>query len=163
METDRDGRNPVVVGAVVGAVAGAGYVYFTNPCPTAADYLQGALTGALIGSGVGDLAALGAGAFRAGLGRAIVPQIVKNRIAGNTFRDELAALLRQAGREVRTEVYKKTPFGGRYIDIEVRLNGKILGGIETKVGSSRYTNLQQLKDWWLKNIDGYIVNVARQP
>ena len=28
-------------------------------------------------------------------------------------------------------------------------------------GSSPYTSLQQLKDWWLKNAQGYTVNVAR--
>jgi hypothetical protein len=62
---------------------------------------------------------------------------------------------------VATEVYKPTPFGKRFMDIEVSMNGKVLGGVETKVGSSRYTWQQQLKDWWLNNAQGYIVNVAR--
>ena len=90
-------------------------------------------------------------------------QVVINRMAGNAFRDELAALLRQAGREVATEVYKLTPFGGRFMDIEVSFNGTVLGGIETKVGASRYTALQRLKDSWLEWVEGYPVNVARKP
>jgi hypothetical protein len=71
--------------------------------------------------------------------------------------------LQKAGRDVATEVYKPTPFGKRFIDIEVSQDGTVLGGIETKVGSSRYGPLQQLKDWWLTNIEGYPVNVARSP
>jgi len=90
-------------------------------------------------------------------------QVTLNRVAGNAFRDQLAGLLRQAGRQVETEVYKRTPFGRRYIDIEVSMGGKVLGGIETKVGASRYKPLQQLKDWWLTNIENYPVNLARQP
>ena len=62
-----------------------------------------------------------------------------------------------------TEVYKKTPFGKRFIDIEVSQNGKVLGGIETKVGGSRYTPLQRAKDLWLWYRDGYKVNVVRNP
>lgn len=90
-------------------------------------------------------------------------QVTINRMAGNAFRDELASLLRQAGREVTTEVYKRTPFGRRFIDIEVSLDGTVLGGIETKVGRSRYTAVQRLKDSWLEWVDGYPVNVARKP
>ena len=90
-----------------------------------------------------------------------VPLITQNKIAGDAFRDELAGALRAEGRDVTTEVYKSTPFGKRFIDIEVSQDGKVLGGIETKVGSSRYTWTQQLKDWWLKDAQGYTVNVAR--
>lgn len=86
-----------------------------------------------------------------------------NRTAGNNFRDELADLLQQEGREVSTEVYKKTPFGKRFIDIEVSQGGKVLGGIETKVGSSRYHPLQRLKDLWLEKVEGYPVNLVRKP
>lgn len=84
-----------------------------------------------------------------------------NRNAGNAFRDELAKTLRDAGRDVETEVLKRTPFGKRFIDIEVSMNGKVLGGVEAKAGGSRYTATQRLKDWWLKNAQGYTVNVAR--
>jgi RHS repeat-associated protein len=86
-----------------------------------------------------------------------------NRRLGNAFRDELADLLRKEGREVATEVYKKTPFGKRFIDIEVSMNGRVLGGIETKVGNSRYTVLQRLKDWYLEAVQGYPVNLVRRP
>jgi hypothetical protein len=92
-----------------------------------------------------------------------IAQVTKNRIAGNKARDELADLLRKEGREVLTEVYKKTPFGKRFMDLEVRYQGRVLGGIEIKKGASRYHNLQQLKDWWLRNIEGYPVDLVRVP
>jgi len=59
------------------------------------------------------------------------------------------------------EVYKPTPYGGRYMDIDVWMNGKNLGGIEAKVGSSRYIPSQRLKDWWLKHAMNYTVHVVR--
>jgi len=90
-------------------------------------------------------------------------QVQKNRAAGNAFRDELAAALRAEGREVATEVYKKTPFGKRYIDIEVSIKGKVQGGIETKVGKSPYGLEQRAKDLWLQRVKGYPVNVVRKP
>ena len=88
-------------------------------------------------------------------------QVGKNREAGNQFRDEIADLFRKMGYVVRTEVYKKTPYGKRFIDIEIERDGIILGGIETKFGKSRYHFLQQLKDHYLKHVLGYIVNVVR--
>ena len=72
-----------------------------------------------------------------------------NRIAGNAFRDQIADEFRQNGYTVTTEVYKRTPFGKRFIDIEVARNGQTLGGIETKVGGSRYIAEQRAKDAWL--------------
>lgn len=88
-----------------------------------------------------------------------------NRAAGNAFRDELAAGLQAEGRQVSTEVFKRTPFGPRYIDIEVSQGGRVLGGIETKVGSSPYTPLQRLKDIWLdfNTHGGYPVQLVRKP
>jgi len=88
-------------------------------------------------------------------------QVQVNRAVGNAFRDEIAGLLQKAGRDVQTEVYKKTPFGSRFIDIEVSQGGKVLGGIETKTGGSRYKPSQRSKDRWLKNVEGYPVNVVR--
>ena len=89
-----------------------------------------------------------------------VPRVTANRLDGNAFRDEIAGLLKAEGREVTTEVYKSTPFGKRFIDIEVSKDGQFLGGIETKFGGSRYTPAQSAKDWWLKANDGF-VNVVR--
>lgn len=86
-----------------------------------------------------------------------------NRTAGNLFRDELAAALRAAGREVRTEVYHATPFGKRFIDIEVWYKGLRMGGIETKVGASRYKTLQRLKDWYLETFNEFKVELVRKP
>jgi hypothetical protein len=86
-----------------------------------------------------------------------------NRTAGNAFRDEIAEALRSEGREVATEVYKSTPFGRRFIDIEVSQNGQVLGGIETKLGGSRYTPAQRAKDAWLWLTERYRVDVVRGP
>jgi hypothetical protein len=86
-----------------------------------------------------------------------------NRAAGNAFRDEVAQTLRDAGRQVETEVYKRTPFGKRFIDIEVSDGGKVLGGVETKLGGSRYLPSQRAKDAWLQWFENYPVNVVRGP
>ena len=84
-------------------------------------------------------------------------------MAGDAFRDELASSLEQAGYGVRKEVYKKTFFGKRFIDIEISKDGTVLGGIEAKVGGSRYTASQRAKDMWLQMMEGYTVNVVRNP
>lgn len=88
--------------------------------------------------------------------------VLTNRAAGNAFRDEIAEALRMEGRIVETEVVKKTGFGTRVIDIQVRdRNGSILGGIETKFGNARYGPSQRAKDKWLEIVEGYHVNVVR--
>jgi RHS repeat-associated protein len=86
-----------------------------------------------------------------------------NKAAGDAWRDEVAEGLQQEGREVSTEVTKKTPFGVRRVDIEVKYGGKVQGGIETKVGGSPYTPAQRIKDLWLEKVEGYPVNVVRKP
>jgi hypothetical protein len=65
-----------------------------------------------------------------------VPQVLANKAAGDAFRDATAATLRAAGYDVKTEVYKPTGLGARFIDIDVTKDDVNLGGIETKVGSS---------------------------
>jgi RHS repeat-associated protein len=92
---------------------------------------------------------------------AVISTVQANRAAGNAFRDEIAALLTAEGRTVEIEVYKRTPLGARFIDIEVSQNGRILGGIETKVGGARYNTLQRLKDLYLQKVEKYPVNVVR--
>jgi hypothetical protein len=89
--------------------------------------------------------------------------VTANKKAGDAFRDEIAEMFSKAGYGVRKEVGKVTPFGVRRIDIEVSSPlGKVLGGIETKLGQSRYTPSQRAKDAWL-GIMGYIVNLVRGP
>ena len=90
------------------------------------------------------------------------PQVLKNKARGDAFRDEIADLMKKEGRDVQTEVTKKTPFGRRVIDVEVSKDGKVLGGIETKTGKSRYLPSQRAKDEWLRQ-NGYPVNVVRDP
>jgi hypothetical protein len=46
---------------------------------------------------------------------------------------------------------------------EVWKDGELLGGIETKVGRSRYLPSQRAKDWYLRKTTGYIVDVSRVP
>jgi RHS repeat-associated protein len=89
-------------------------------------------------------------------------QVQLNKAAGDAFRDEVAASLKAAGRDVATEVNKQTPFGPRRVDIEVSHNGKTLGGIETKTGNSPYKPKQRAKDTYLKE-KGYRINVVRKP
>jgi RHS repeat-associated protein len=164
MFVDEDGQVLVnAVGTGTGAIVGAAYVYWkSGGCASWSDIGVGALNGALIGSGFGALAEIGL-AGGVALATRQLAQVTVNRNAGNAFRDELAIALRAAGRDVKLEVVKRTPFGRRIIDIEVKMNGRTLGGIETKLGGSRYTHSQQAKDTWLRVVDKYIVNVARKP
>jgi hypothetical protein len=90
-----------------------------------------------------------------------IPQVLLNKAAGDAFRDSVAAAMQQAGYDVKTEVYKSTGLGARYIDVDVSKNGVTLGGIETKVGSSVYTTRQSAKDAWSRYTTGYIVSVLR--
>jgi RHS repeat-associated protein len=92
-----------------------------------------------------------------------VTGVQANRFAGNAFRNEIARALRAEGRAVETEIYKRTPFGKRFIDLEVSYDGQLLGGIETKLGGSPYTSSQRAKDTWLLLFEDYRVNVVRGP
>ena len=114
----------------------------------------------LLGGAIGEGSAVAALTL-APAAKGAPAQVQLNRAAGNAFRDEVAGLLQKARRDVQTEVYKTTPFGRRFIDIEVSQGGKTLGGVETKAGGSRYPASQRAKDWWLKNAEGYPVNVVR--
>ncbi len=88
-------------------------------------------------------------------------QVLTNKVRGDAFRDEIANQMVKNARVIEKEVMKSTPFGKRFIDIEVKTNkGEILGGIETKTGNSRYLPSQRAKDEYLKII-GYPVNVIR--
>jgi hypothetical protein len=120
---------------------------------------EGITTGSGIGSGLAGLGRIGK-AVDAALPNC--PQALKNKATGDAFRDEIADLLRKAGRDATTEVPKNTPFGRRVIDIEVSKDGKVLSGVETKTGNSRYTPAQQSKDEWLR-MNGYPVDVVRKP
>ena len=82
---------------------------------------------------------------------------------GDAFRDMLAHGLRQHGLEVEKEVSKRTPYGTRYIDIEVWRNGICLGGIEVKSGKPPPNIAQQAKDAWLLRENNYRVNMVRYP
>jgi hypothetical protein len=90
-----------------------------------------------------------------------VAQVTINRAAGNAFRDEIADALRSGGLNAKVEQPKDTPFGRRVIDIEVSRGTEVLGGIETKLGDSRYTAPQRAKDAYLNLVKGYVVTVVR--
>jgi RHS repeat-associated protein len=139
---------------------------FNRPLETLANTL---LIATLISPFVGDEAVGTAASTTArgtagvvGEGTAARSSVQANKAAGDAFRDQIAAGLRAEGRQVTTEVVKKTPFGPRRVDIEVAdANGRVLGAVETKVGGSRYTPSQRAKDTWLKLVKDYIVNLVR--
>ena len=90
-------------------------------------------------------------------------RVQRNRNVGNSFRDEVATVFESQGRTVSKEVYKSTPFGARFMDLEIsNSKGTILGGVETKVGGSPYTLSQRAKDYYLKTVHNYPVNVIRK-
>jgi RHS repeat-associated protein len=97
-----------------------------------------------------------------GGGKSSAPNPQENRRKGDAFRDEIADQFRKAGYKVETEVTKKTPLGARRVDVEVSKDGRVLGGIETKTGNSRYTASQRAKDNWLRLFADYIVNLVRK-
>jgi RHS repeat-associated protein len=90
-------------------------------------------------------------------------RVTQNRIRGDAARDSLAHWLGKQGYTVYTEQYFRTPFGGRFIDIDVWLGVINLGGIEVKTGNSRYRRLQRVKDLWLLMFRDYPVAVVRFP
>jgi hypothetical protein len=86
-----------------------------------------------------------------------------NRAAGDAFRDLVADALEKAGRVVEKEKTFDTPFGPRRVDIHVKdASGNVLGGVETKVGGSRYRASQRAKDAYLRIFKKYIVHVVRR-
>ncbi|MBP6448323.1 MAG: hypothetical protein KA341_16090, partial [Saprospiraceae bacterium] len=91
-----------------------------------------------------------------------VARVTANRAAGNAFRDEVADVFESQGRDISKEVFKRTPFGKRFIDIEVSHNGRLLGGVETKLGRARYDVTQRAKDLYLEKVKGYKVTVIRK-
>jgi RHS repeat-associated protein len=113
-----------------------------------------------VGAAVGGVRALLVGAADRVAGSAGA-RVLANKVAGDAFRDEIAGLFEKAGYGVRTEVYKRTPFGKRFIDIEISRDGTVLGGIETKFGKSTYTAYQRAKDAALKVLEDYNVQVVR--
>jgi RHS repeat-associated protein len=187
--TDPSGNCPQCLIAAAGAViggAGFGIAYaFTAPTNlTGWQFASGLANAVGQGAYIGALAAVTAGlaveiapaALAAvGIGGAAAAsngeveceveqaQVTANREAGNAFRDRLAAALQSAGRDVQTEVYKRTLFGARWIDIEVSQNGRVLGGIEAKLRDSPYTPDQRAKDAWLWLTQGYRVDLVREP
>lgn len=140
--------------------------------PSNADQAQGmeAMGVALVATPLAEAAAgkavqvIGTGAVVESGANATKTGVQANKLAGDAFRDQVAAGLSAEGRGVQTEVYKKTPFGGRRIDIEVsdRPGGTTLGGIEAKAGGSPYKPSQRAKDEYLRR-QGYPVNVVREP
>jgi RHS repeat-associated protein len=94
---------------------------------------------------------------------AMAASVQANKAAGDAFRDEVADALEQAGRVVEKEKTFDTPFGPRRVDIHVKdASGNVLGGVETKVGSSRYRASQRAKDAYLRIIKKYLVHVIRR-
>jgi hypothetical protein len=85
--------------------------------------------------------------------------VTKNRKLGNQLRDQVAAVFKRIGFSVAIEQYKPTPYGKRFIDVELRRGNTALG-FEVKLGGSRYTKDQKKKDAYLLT-QGYKVIVIR--
>jgi RHS repeat-associated protein len=115
------------------------------------------------GAILGSFTPLGVGRASAKAVAGEIAQVTANRLRGNAARDELADLLRQAGRDVNIDEYFWTPFGKRYVDIDVWHNGVRLGGIEVKTGGSHYLPHQRAKDMWLRVWRRYPVQLVRLP
>ncbi|WP_311707892.1 hypothetical protein [Streptomyces litchfieldiae] len=95
-------------------------------------------------------------------------QILINKAAGDGFRDDVAAFLRERGRTVVTDGENRgaltfsTPHGPRTFDIGVwDKDGNLLGYVEAKTGGSPYNAAQQAKDAWLQQQYGFNIAVIR--
>jgi RecB family endonuclease NucS len=64
---------------------------------------------------------------------------------------------------MRTDVYFRTPFGARFVDIVGSNADGDMVFIEVKLGGSRYSVLQQLKDEWLYEEWGIPTKLMRIP
>jgi RHS repeat-associated protein len=156
------GATELAVGGVAGGLAQQAYSDLeSGQLSSAGTYAESGAIGGLASLATGGVLYLG-GKVVGGLVSSAPSGVQANKVAGDAFRDEVAATLRTAGRDVRTEVPKETVFGPRVIDIEVSHKGKVLGGIEAKVGGSPYKPSQRAKDAYLKLIKDYPVNVIRK-
>jgi RHS repeat-associated protein len=154
----------LAAGAMSGAAAVTAQHVVLGTSTSVGDLAEGSANGMV---GAAMLAPAVSVASRAGIieggDTAAPPSVQANKARGDAFRDEVAGSLQQAGRTIQTEVTKKTPFGLRVVDLEVRMNGKVLGGVETKTGNSRYTPSQRAKDWYLEYVLNYQVDLVRRP
>lgn len=94
---------------------------------------------------------------------AIASGILENKAAGDAFRDEVAAEIEKTGKKVRREVRVDTPFGARYLDIEVTepATGE-LSAVEAKSHNARYRPSQRAKDEYLKRVLKLVTTVIRR-
>jgi hypothetical protein len=156
--------NCVGKGALIGAASGL----IGGAIGATAVRLGGAVIGKLLGSAAEDAGVTTVSSVTKEAGVTVLSkgdQASLNRGLGNAWRDEVAVQMDQLpNRMATTEVYKPTPFGKRFIDVEVSdSSGNVLGGIETKFGNAPYTVTQRLKDMWLYRMQGYRVNVLEYP
>ena len=93
--------------------------------------------------------------------RSKAEQAAINYQNGINAENQVAAAFRAMGYQVKQHVVKNTPLGKRVIDIELSLNGRVLGGIEVKTGAARYHPSQRAKDWFLGNVRDYEVVLIR--
>lgn len=101
--------------------------------------------------------------LRPGLARQGLAPVQRYRQVGNAFSNDFASRFRLIGLEAVTEVGTNTPFGYRFSDIQVRFQGQPLFRVEVKVGTSRYHNLQRIKDAWIQRQIGERTFLKRGP
>jgi hypothetical protein len=80
---------------------------------------------------------------------------------GNNYSSGVAASYRALGFDVQEQVPFWTPHGTRVVDVLVLRNGNIVAAIEAKVGTSRYSQNQYLKDEWLLANWGFSTHISR--
>ena len=91
-----------------------------------------------------------------------------NKLAGDGYRNDVAAYLREHGRMVVTDADNptaltfRTPYGPRRFDIGVwDADGNLVSYIETKWGQKRYGGLQRKKDDWLRGAYGFPIHIQQ--
>jgi len=80
---------------------------------------------------------------------------------GNNYSSGVAASYQALGFEAYEQVNFWTPHGLRVVDVLLVKNGRIVAAIEAKVGTSRYSEMQYLKDQWLLENWGFSTHLGR--
>ncbi|MFC7482908.1 polymorphic toxin-type HINT domain-containing protein [Luedemannella flava] len=91
-----------------------------------------------------------------------------NKLAGDGYRNDVAAYLREHGLMVVTDLENRvamtfaTPYGDRVFDMGVwDRDGKLIAYVETKWGAKKYGGVQKMKDDWLRDNFGYPIHIQQ--
>jgi hypothetical protein len=88
--------------------------------------------------------------------------VKENRAAGKAFEAKFENSLDKCGCNYRSQVYFKTPTGGRFLDQVIYDDkGNPIQGFECKQGGARYSGRQAAKDAWIESNFGFPIDVVR--